>query len=191
MPGVVPDDLISTLNPFFRNSVVLIAQSLLESDTATSEVADIPQYYLNLQLTGLIRTDNAQEYDNYYIQFNGDTGNNYDYATAYLGGITINSIGRGAAHIRLGRCEGANSTDATTFSPVDVLIPAYSNFATRKSVTTGVGFGRGDVSANADVVLTISAGTWRDTSAVESIVIGPVTGSNLVAKTRLCLWGIR
>lgn len=195
MPGIIPDELIQILTPFFKKSnsgVYLAKPGVILTASATEVVFDrISPNYVDLMITGLARTDRVSEDDAVAMQFNGDTGNNYDRAASTITSAGISTVvGRAGNKIVPCRSEAANST-AGAFSNISILIPSYSNTDTWKTCgNNAISFSRGNASADADLGLVMGAGTWNSTAAIHTIRLYPNTGPNFVSGTRFYLWGV-
>ena len=115
---------------------------------------------------------------NLEMRFNGDTGSNYS-RTVLSGDGSAASSSRNSTQTKIVITNEGNLT--TTSNNQIIKFLNYSNNTTYKTVLA-----RGN-RANAGVDAT--AGLWRSTSAITSIVIF-LTGSNLATGTTATLYGI-
>lgn len=153
--------------------------------------SDISQSYRHLLLIGSVRSSVAAETDGLLMQFNGDTGSNYDWQRMSANNAALSgAVGRATTSIQVGAIEGANSR-ADSFSPVLAYIYLYSQGATYEKYTTSYNTFFGNVSADADMFLQLRGGRWRSTAAITSITLLPATGPNFVAGTGFQLYGVR
>lgn len=153
--------------------------------------SDIPQSYRHLMLIGNVRSSVVAENDGLLMQFNGDTGSNYDWQRLTVNNATVTgAVGRGVTSIQVGAIEGASSR-AASFSPVHIYIYLYSQAASYEKYTLSQNTFFGDVSADADMFYQSRGGRWRSTAAITSITLMPLTGPNFVAGSGFQLYGVR
>lgn len=164
----------------------------IQSGSGTSiAFSDIPQSYRHLMLIGSARSSVAAENDGLLLQFNGDTGSNYDWQRMSANNATLSgAVGRGTTSIQVGAIEGASSR-AASFSPVHIYIYLYSQGAVYEKYTLSQNTFFGDVSADADMFYQSRGGRWRSTAAITSITLLPLTGPNFVAGSGFQLYGVR
>ena len=149
--------------------------------------SSIPGNFTNLRLVGLARGDTAASTIHLNIQFNADSGSNYDWQTV-VGSNTTASAGNTLAttSITLADMVAASGT-AGRASAITADIPSYSSAVFDKSVLILGGSIWGTGAANAEVVPIY--GTWRNTAAITGILVFPATG-NFVNGSSLCLYGM-
>ena len=164
----------------------------LQAGSGTSiAFSSIPQGFRHLMLIGAVRSSASAENDGLILQFNGDTGSNYDWQRMTANNTTLSgSVGRGVTSIQIGAIEAANSR-AASFSPVHAYIYLYANGTTYEKYTLSQNTMFGDVSADADMFVQLRGGRWRSTAAITSITLSPTTGPNFVANSGFQLYGIR
>jgi hypothetical protein len=138
-----------------------------------------------LQVRYTIRaTRDATALDWYYIQFNSDSGTNYN-SHYLLGNGSSASSGQEYTSYPNGIVSTAPAVNSTGFkgAVLDVLDP----FETTKFTTTRMlgGYNGGAVNR-----VTLTSGLWRNTAAVSAITIVPVN-SELAANSRFSLYGIK
>lgn len=161
------------------------------SSGATLSFSSIPQSFRHLMLVGSVRSSVSAENDGLLLQFNGDTGGNYDWQRLTANNATLSgAVGRGVTSIQVGAIEGANSR-ANSFSPVHIYIYLYAQSATYEKYTLSQNTFFGDVSADADMFLQLRGGRWRSTAAITSLSLAPLVGPNFVASSGFQLYGIR
>jgi hypothetical protein len=170
------------------NGQVLIQRQLLIAPAATVTFSNIPQVFTSLRILLVCRGSAATAQSSMIIQFNGDSGANYDYQQLFgqvstptsatsqgVTGFIIASImqnGSSAANY-----PGQASMDIVGYSGTTFYKTICSTNCTCSS-TSGQNFVR------------ISAGAWRNTSAITSISMTPDTGGNFVTGSLFCLYGI-
>lgn len=177
------------LRPEMPRGVSLISSQILTGSVASVTFSSIPQNYQHLQLILQVRSDLAAEVDNVQLRFNGDSGANYDRQRLSANSTTVSAAAaRANTSDQIGVCEAANSR-ASNFSPIQTFIYGYSRTDAEKHLMSQSSV-LGDVSADTDLQIQYRGSRWRSTSAITSIVISPVTGTNFVSGSRFQLYGI-
>lgn len=168
----------------------LVSSQTLSGSVTTVTFSTIPQGFRHLRLICQIRTDVAAENDGILLRFNGDTAGNYDWSRLNIIGTAVTAtVARAATSIQVGLGEGANSR-ASNFSPTLAHIFGYTRTDNEKWVLSqNTAFG--DVSADGDLILQERSGRWRSATAVSSITLLPLTGTNFVSGSRFDLYGVR
>ena len=168
---------------------VFIAETILGAPAASITFAAIPATYRHLFWMCELRTDRVAEWDYFLMRFNADAGNNYDgrwtqfvNATTYGGGVAQTSI---AAYVST---EAANSR-ASCYGMATVWMAGYAS-AVREKFAMIRAIVAGNRGAWTDFQDTLSAGTWRNTAAINRVDFLPFTGPNFVAGSTIALYGI-
>lgn len=166
-----------------------IFDSTLSVAAATISIASIPSGYAHLRLGINGRCDRAGvAQDSVAIQFNGDTGANYDWHSLYGNTAAVaGAEGYAATMGRLGLVPGATAT-AGVSSILDVVISDYLQTTFQKSVHSR--FAHKEGTAAGGIYVGDYASFWRSTTAITSITLRLASGSNFIAGTRVTLHGI-
>lgn len=168
-------------------AVTKIQEVLLAAPAATITFTNIPQTFRNLRLVLTGRSAKAATTDMLYLQFNGDTGANYDFQQ--LTGIGATAAGNeffGANAIRMGYIPGANATaDYAACAVVD--IPNYANTTFQTVANSRVSQHYGTASGNMETYLI--AGFWRSKAGITSITLSLTSTVNFAAGTIAMLYG--
>jgi hypothetical protein len=144
----------------------------------------IPSTYTHLQIRCLSKDSRSFSNTAFSIQFNGDTGTNYNEhgltgdgssATAYA---TAN-----ASNIGIGNSSGGSNANIFGAQIVDIL--DYANTNKFKTVRT-----LGGHDQNGSGYLGLFSGAWRSTSAITSITIIPLV-ANVQQYSSFALYGIK
>jgi hypothetical protein len=172
---------------------------LLETQTLTGSQASVTfsslstyaSTYQHLQLRILTRTDRGgADSDPVILQFNSDTGSNY--TRHGLGGYNFggssavySNAGTSQTSLFLAEAMPVSSSTANVFGAIvtDILDP----FETTKNKTVRSLNGMNAAWSSIE----LRSGAWLSTTAVSSIVIKPLVGSNLVTGSRFSLYGIK
>ncbi len=171
------------------NSYESIQTIPVTSATPSITFSSIPSTYKHLQIRGLVRSDRSgQTQDILGIRLNGDTTTT-NYAAHWLQGDGSSAAGSstigGYAYAWNGYAPAANSTSGN-YGVMVLDILDYSD--TNKNKVTRM---LGGNDQNGSGVAHLWSTLWAQTSAVNSVTILPVFGSNLAAGTTLALYGIK
>lgn len=154
-----------------------IATQTLSSAAASITFSSISGSYTDLVLVAQASNDSGAA--NLRLQFNGDTATNYsstrmfgDGTTAYSD-VTINAVSMAVGII------GSNGTDFGVFT---LQIENYSNSTTYKTLVSRAGYATGGY-------VTITAGCWRSTAAITSVLLNS-SGANFRVGSTFTLYGI-
>jgi hypothetical protein len=154
---------------------IALANLTLTGTDAEVVFASIPATFRDLVI--ITNTDNTAQAD-YYLRFNGDTGNNYNRATIQgTGSVASQNLSNNAAFMRL----NGNGDLATDFSHTAIIhINEYSRTDRHKNVLARTNSTHG---------VDATSGRWASNSAVTSVTIYPSTGSFELGST-FALYGI-
>lgn len=167
----------------------LIAETILTGNVTSVTLNINPQLlFRHLKLVVQGRTDAAAEADAILIRFNGDTGASYDVQRITANNATLSGVGAPAQTSIPISADGANAR-ANNFVASTVDIFGYRRTDAEKWVHTYT-TNYGDVSAAGDMSITLRSGRWRNTTAISSITLLPLTGTNLVSGCHFQLYGI-
>jgi hypothetical protein len=160
--------------------LVLINQQILSAVAASVAFNSIPGTYRDLVLVCTSRT-NSSTNGAHNIQFNGDTGNNYDsfHSSVVSSGVFDAQAFAGSSASMY--WAGASTYPAGTFPSARLELFGYAGTVTNKSgfydstalaANSAGNFGRGIGTIN-----------WRSTAAISSILITPQAGSYIAGST--------
>lgn len=155
-------------------ALVQISQQILASPAATVTFSSIPGTYSNLLLTIEGTCTASLTQDDVYMQYNGDTGANYQRAYVFNGSAGNTTA---AAKVGVATISCATATANSTGS-YDVKINSYARTSHMKNaVTSGVLMG------SSSTIDTLFQGqVWSGTpAAITSIVLGMLTSGNTFA----------
>lgn len=167
-----------------NGGVTKIGEVVLTGTQASVSFTSIPQGYRNLSLALTARGDTAATGVDMYMQFNADTGTNYD--REYIGANTTTA--------------GANGNSATAQAPIAYIAAASSpandagsgkitifNYASTNWNKNATSVSMNNPSTGA-VNPNIIGFVWRSTAAITSLLLAPVAG-NFVAGSVFSLYG--
>lgn len=177
--------LVGQIRPPIAGGDTVISATVLSGSQASIDIPNIPATFTALRIFALMRCDTVATFDSFKMQFNGDTGNNYDFGNA-AGGSAGSSFGANAtsgiaAHIQ------ASTSTANRFSPVEILIPFYANTVTFKGATMTSYHWRAAGSFFGEA----GGGEWLNTAAINRVTFVTTTGNNFSANTSVTLYGVK
>lgn len=159
----------------------LISTTLISSNTpsVTFDVSTFASTYKHLQVRIAAKYDGTSATD-FFLRFNGDAGANYSHHRFLSNGSSLSAI-------------PATSTSQAFIGFIanqfgGIVLDILDAFSTSKNKTTRSLVGS-DGSPVREVMVT--SGNWRNTNSVTSITIFPLTPWNMVAGSRISLYGIR
>ena len=167
----------------------VIDHTELTGSATTWTKTSIPSSYDHLYLEFSTRTDASAYRDEVEVNLNADTGTNYSVTQMFAVSATPGSQrASGAAKIDKIYTTAASST-ADTFGSGTLWIPNYANTANFKQVLVQASC-EGATTTDYEWGLALAAGLWSDTSAVDQITLGPLTGTNFVEFSTFTLYGV-
>jgi hypothetical protein len=167
------------------DTFTLIASSTVGSGGAsTISFSSIPSTYTDLVLELSLR-GTATGLPDARIQFNGDTGSNYQAKELSGNGATVSSNGYTTtdAHFHM----GGTSTTANTFTNTMIYIPNYAG-STQKSFS-GDAINENNTT-NTEVQGRLVSWLWTNTSAINAILLSTNTG-NYAQYSTAYLYGVK
>ena len=181
--------ILASSNAGVPNSYESIATVTVGATAVASiEFTSIAATYSHLQIRLMARSNRAAVVnDSLHLQFNSDTGTNYD--DHYLigdGSSATAAAETSVANISLYRITGAGA-GANTFGVSVIDILDYKNTDKYKTVRALTGDDN-----NGDGRISLGSGLWRNTAAITSIKLFPNGGSSsFVQYSHFALYGIK
>lgn len=166
----------------------LISTTVLGTAQASVVLSSIPSTYSALQLRIVARSAQAAAYDNLVIRVNADTGTNYSHKNINFSTTTALSTNSNSVDgVRLVGIH-ADSSPATNFGAMIVDIMG-NNTTNRKTSLRAFG-GAFIFSSDFNGAGSVTAGLWNNTAVVTSLTVSTNSTSNLMAGTRISLYGV-
>lgn len=157
-----------------------LATTTLTTTATNYEFTSIPGTYTDLLLVASVRVTTTGYSD--YIQFNGDTGNNYSVTILAGNGTSAVSTRYSTFSTPYINWYGVAPSAANTFNVCNIHIMNYSNTTTNKTFISR----SNEAGTGTDAIV----GLWRSTSAITSLKY--IQGQNTLASgTTLTLYGIK
>lgn len=166
----------------------LISTTVLGTAQASVVFSSIPSTYSALQLRIVARSAQAAAYDQLVIRVNGDSAANYSHkninfsTTAATSNATNSTDGVRLIGIH------ANSSPADAFGAM--IVDFMGNNTTNRKTSLRAFGGAFIFSSNFDGNASVTAGLWNNTAVVTSLTVSTNSASNLMAGTRISLYGI-
>lgn len=165
-----------------------LGEFTLAGEQASIDFTNIPSTYKHLQIRLFGRTTRAANQDAVLVEFNGDTGNNYQRSHYIYGDgstVTAGSDGLGAytATYRV----AAASTTSNIFGTIIIDILDYASTNKHKTIRILGGYDR-----NGGGEIWFSSSLWFPSTiaAINSIKLKPSTGGNFIAATSAAIYGV-
>jgi hypothetical protein len=161
----------------------LIGTATASGSSATLTFSSIPARFTHL-LVYLMGQQTSGAGSDCTLQFNGDTGSNYDQVLWYGN----NNTGPNAAGNTAGTSFGIGNAGTGTANPALWImeIPFYTNTNWNKTMQSSQGFIQ---QSTGNARLTYGTFTWRNTAAITSITFTS-GGGNWVANSVAYLYGL-
>lgn len=158
-----------------------IGSVTLTGASASLEVASIPSTYTDLRVVFSAKYDTTVNAS--IMRFNNDTGSNYAYTYVYSTGSGMGSSSSGSAtYAMLDHNNGIGTSYFATFE-LDIFNYTSSLYKAMIEKTSSDENGSGVVSR--------SAYSWRNASAISSIKMTRLDGNNFAIGSSLTVWGIK
>jgi len=168
----------------------LLATEILTSSSSSitfSSLGDYAADYEHLQVRMVARSNRADTGSYMYVQFNGDTGSNYNYHDLQGTGSAVNSNATSGSYPSgiLDKNFSPAATDPSNsfgVGTLDILDP----FETSKYTTARTLSGQSSNSSR----IGLTSGAWRNTASLTSITFDDIFGS-FVTGSRFSLYGLK
>lgn len=149
----------------------------------------IPSGYVHLEIRALARTDRASNpQDILQIRYNGDTTTAYSYHTLNGNGTSAAGSDRGTSTANpWSGIVAASTAGANVFGSFIATLLDYTNTNKYKTLRNLSGIENNDTNGR----IYFSSNLWMNTSAVTSINIAPVYGTNFVEFSSFALYGVK
>jgi hypothetical protein len=135
-----------------------------------------------------LRSDGAATTEEANVRFNGDTASNYDYQSLAGSAAVVTAFEQFAGgYIGLNVFTGAGA-GANLFPAAVLDFANYGNVSNNKVVIAKAAFKRTTTTGTMKAVRL--AGFWRSSTAITTIAVAPVGGTNWVAGSRATLYGL-
>ena len=166
-----------------------ITEQILSGVAASVVVSNIPATYRHLVLTVVARSDYASSANvDLLVQYNGDTGANYDYSNSYGNSTFGGAVGAAMTSARLGGMTAAGAVGTNAAYPSGMTITVY-DYARAQWIKTASAIGFGASGPGVAPYVLWAGANWRNTAAIASLTLFPASG-NFVAGSAITLWGM-
>lgn len=166
----------------------LISSTTLGSDTASVTFSSIPATYKHLLVICQVRTTSAAAQDQLRVQFNSDTGANYDtMRLQVLSGGIGNAAVAGETSAQSLNLPGAGVARGAEAGVGQLVIANYAGTTFEKTFAAVGGFADSTIGNS---ILQHCASAWRNTAAINAIKLFPSAGPNFKSGSIFTLYGL-
>lgn len=167
---------------------VKVADTTLSAAAATIDFSSIPSHYAHLMFIAYLRGDTAATQINVDLRFNNDSSALYDSSVFTVRDpSTVGTLAAvGATALTCAHAPAA-SAPANAFTPVQILIPHYTNAANHKTVDSRFGMRLSTLVTGQ--YAGAGQGTWTAVAAVNRVTLLPSAG-NFAIGSRVTLYGL-
>jgi len=171
----------------------LIADVEVGGDVGYIEITNIPQSYAHLRVEAVLQSNGTGVYDGLAMQFNGDTGANYDYGsirTRTASGSRQLDADRDQTQMAFARVLGTNTGGTLLMGMQSILINNYADSSRHRIVRCFAGNFENN-SADDDTAVIEAVGKWNNvTEGIDAIKFMPNGGTVIKGSSRLSLYGL-
>ena len=151
--------------------------------------AGIPTGYKHLQIRGIAKGNRSTYVDDLGIRVNGDTGSNYSFHRLYGFGVGSAGADAGATQtsMNIGQMAGGTVNNSLGLGGVIVDILDYSSVSKNKTIRSLSGY-----DDNGQGAIEFASGAWYNSStAISSITLLPLIGTNIAEFSSFALYGVK
>lgn len=156
--------------------------------SSSIDFTSIPSTFKHLQIRGIARFSNASTTCDMRVQFNSDTGNNYNYRH-YLGGDGSTAYAGGSGTLVSYGSIYRFTADSATSGQYGIMVfdlLDYQNTDKYKVSRVLAGYDR-----NGSGEIYLQSGLYLSTNAISSIKLYSDSGSNFLQYSQFALYGIK
>jgi hypothetical protein len=164
-----------------------ISSTVLSSAQASITISSIPATYSALQLRVVGRSATGANYDDLLLRFNSDSAGNYSWKNMDTFNYFNSTQGVSESGIRIYGLGGGNLTSGA-FGGLSMEITGYRN-TNMRTLVRGMG-GAFSFAGNFSGRNGVFNGLWNPTTTVTSLTVSAISGANLIAGTRVSLYGV-
>lgn len=152
------------------------------------DITGIPATYAHLCLIGNMASTRAIAFEGFEIQFNGDTGSNYQWQRAGMTNSTTVNAYRNTGQSKMYLLDSIGTSVSSTIDPmVECMIFGYADTSRYTNIWAKGGYASTSASYASNKLW---SGSWLNTAAVSSMRITAGTG-NFTTTSRLTLYGFK
>jgi hypothetical protein len=175
--------------PRVTNSYESIATTSLSSNQTTITFSSIPATYKHLQIRLLARsTHTTFPGVDGVLRFNGDSATNYSWHYLLGDGASVSaSAGATQSSINTGIIASGGGSAASIYATTIIDILDYANTNKYKTTRTLAGLDKNGTGGD----MRFSSGSWRSTSAINSITLTTDPSRDFIQYSSFALYGIK
>lgn len=174
------------------NTFVAIATTTVGSGGASNiDFTSIPNTYTDLLILASIRSNRNERNDALSVQFNNSGGTAYQNILLFSDSSSVSTQKETSkSSVTYASTASAATATASSFGSALIYIPNYAG-SNNKAVSTDTVSANNRAVEAGDQVIYLNAGFWSNTSAITSVKIAPMFGSNFVQYSTATLYGIK
>jgi len=174
------------------NTYILIANNVLSTTATSVTFSAIPATYTDLILKWSARSNSASDRTDATFRFNASSSTNYSTTILYGNGASVSNDGVSSrADLYSGFLINGGTSTTSSFSNGEMYIPSYAS-STNKPLSID---SRTETNATTSAITNMTAGLFRDTTAISSITMySGATSSpsdSFVSGSSFYLYGIK
>lgn len=186
--GTIASSRLSAPTPITGFYQIATATPTSNSVTFSS----IPSTYDHLQIHAYCKDNRGTKYSSWSIQFNGDTGSNYNYASPQIDSRTSGPFAGNA--VSSNSIVGGAQPGASSSVYRGAGIARIFDYRNTNKFTTVLAYGGysafGDGTTEQGIVYPVE-GVWVNTAVITSVTVIADSGSTFQAGTRISIYGIK
>jgi hypothetical protein len=164
-----------------------ISSTVLTGSQTSITISSIPATYSALQLRVVGRTTVGANYDDLLLRFNSDSAGNYSWKNMDTFNYFNSNQAVSQSGITIYGLAGGNLT-TSAFGGISMEITGYRN-TNMRTLVRGMG-GAFSFAGNFSGRNGVFNGLWNPTTTVTSLTVSAVSGTSLIAGTRVSLYGV-
>jgi len=173
-------------SPVFGSMEAIETVTVGSGGASSIEFTSIPSTFAHLQVRGILRSDRAAAGEAVKININSDTSANYAYHWLVGDGSSASAAASSSDTGSVYTGSTGNTATSGIFGAVIVDVLDYASISKYKTLRLLNGNDR-----NGSGAVAITSGLWMSSSAIASVKIAPIYGSNFVQHSTLALYGIK
>jgi hypothetical protein len=163
----------------------LISSNVLSSSQASVTFSSIPATYTDLVVRFSGRSNLGNTQDDLKLTFNGATSTYTGTNVQGNGSAAASNNLTGYAYLYMRNVFDAATATANTFSSVEIYVPNYTSSLQKQFNITAM-----QENNTTAAQMATQACLWNSTSAITSMTIAPVDGTEIVSGSSFYLYGI-
>lgn len=156
---------------------------------ASITFSGIPTGYKHLQIRGIAKGNRTTYVDDLGMRVNADTGSSYSWHRLYGFGVGSGGTDTGATqtYMNVAQMAGGTVNNSLGFGAIVIDILDYTSTTKNKTVRSLSGY-----DDNGQGAIEFASGAWYNSStAISSITLLPLIGTNIAQYSQFALYGVK